>query len=226
MSNVWQSGSTPSPILSSTHRSQLPSLIPQGSRSGLSRSIPTEVKGVKYNGDVEWGPFYSKFSTIAEYHGWCDADCLFALSLTLEGVALKYFDILRRRGTTLIFQEVILRLEERFGKTFLRAASQLEFNSITQKPEEPIEQWGNRVMDLAQKAFGGGTSPEIFQEQLIMRFALGCVDCEAGQQLIDRPPDTLEEAIKRVKTFQLSRRAIARRQRAVRSVPNEVRYPR
>lgn len=56
-------------------------------------------------------------------------------------------------------------------------------------------------MDLAQKAFGGGTSPEIFQEQLIMRFALGCLDCEAGQQLIDRPPDTLEEAIKKVKTF-------------------------
>lgn len=116
MSNVWQSGSTPSPILSSIHRSQLPSLIPPGSRSGISRSIPTEVKGVKYNGDVEWGPFYSKFSTIAEYNGWCDAYCLFALSLTLEGVALKYFDILRRRGTTLTFQEVILRMEERFGQ--------------------------------------------------------------------------------------------------------------
>lgn len=89
---------------------------------------------------TQWGPFYSIFSTIAEYHGWCDADCLFALSLTLEGVALKYFDILRHRGTTLTFQEVTLRMEERFGKTILRAASQLAFNSITRKPEEPIEQ--------------------------------------------------------------------------------------
>lgn len=45
---------------------------------------------------------------------------------------------------------------------------------------------------------------------------------KAGQDLIDRPPDTLAEAIKRVKTFQLSCRAVARRHRAVRSVPNEV----
>lgn len=61
-----------------------------------------------------------------------------------------------------------------------------------------------------------------------MRFALGCVDCEDGQQLIDRLPSTLEETIKRVKTSQLSRCAIARRQRAVRpsshdrSASNEV----
>lgn len=88
-------GVPPSPVLFSTHRSQLPSLIPPGSRSGISRRNPTEVKCVRYNGDVEWGPFYS---TIAEQYGWCDADCLFALSLTQEGVALKYFDILRRRG--------------------------------------------------------------------------------------------------------------------------------
>lgn len=90
--------------MSSTHRFQLPSLIPPGSTSGISRSIPTDVKGVNYNEDVEWGPFNSMFSTIAGYHGWCDADCLFALSLTLEGVALKYFDILRHRGNTLTFQ--------------------------------------------------------------------------------------------------------------------------
>lgn len=68
-------------------RSRLPSLIPPGSRSSVSRNIPAEVKGVKYNGDVEWGPFYSKFSTMAEYHQWSEPDCLFARSLTLEGTA-------------------------------------------------------------------------------------------------------------------------------------------
>jgi hypothetical protein len=34
----------------------------------------------------------------------------------LEGAALKYFDILRRRGAMLNFKEVVLRMEERFGK--------------------------------------------------------------------------------------------------------------
>ena len=208
-------------LMTTADTTQFPSLIPPGTRSSVSRNIPAEVKWMKYNGDVEWGPFYSKFSTIAEYHQWSDPDCLFALSLTLEGAALKYFDILRRRGALLNFKEVVLRMEERFGKTSLRAASQLEFSSIAQRTDETIEQWGDRVMDTAQKAFGGGTSPEIFQEQLIVRFALGCSDGEAGQQLINNPPCTLTEAIKRVKTYQLSRKAVARRQRAVRSVSAE-----
>lgn len=36
----------------------------------------------------------------------------------------------------------------------------------------------------------------------------------------------MKERVKRVKTFQLSRCAIANHQRAVKSVPHEVRYPR
>lgn len=55
---------------------------------------------------------------------------------------------------------------------------------------------GDHVLDTAQKAFGCGTSPEIFKEQLIVRLALGCHDGKAGQQLINYPPSTLEEAIK------------------------------
>lgn len=53
---------------------------------GVYISISTEFKDVKYDGNVGWGPIYSKFSTIAEYFRWCNADHLFALSLTPEGV--------------------------------------------------------------------------------------------------------------------------------------------
>lgn len=56
------------------------------------------------------------FSTIAEYHRLCNADYLFALSLTPEGLTLKYLYILRRRDTTLTFEKVILRMEERFAE--------------------------------------------------------------------------------------------------------------
>lgn len=85
---------------------------------------------------------------------------------------------------------------------------------------------GDRVLDTARKTFGGGTSPEIFKEQLIVRLALGCHDGKAVQQLINYSPSTLEEAIKRVKTYHLSPRAGTRRHRAVRSVSTECRYGR
>jgi hypothetical protein len=39
-------------------------------------------------------------------------------------------------------------------------------------------------MDAAQKVFGGETSPEIFQGQLIVRFGLGCSGGETGQHLL------------------------------------------
>jgi hypothetical protein len=123
---------------------------------------------MKYNGDVELGPFFSKCSTIAEYDQWSDPDCLFVLSLTLEWAALMYFDILRFRGALLNFHEVVHQMEEKFGNTFLRAASQLEFSSIAQKTDETIEQWGDRVMDTAQKTFDDGTSPEIFLEKRLL----------------------------------------------------------
>lgn len=93
----------------------------------------------------------------------------------------------------------------------------MEFSAIAQRADEAIGQREDRVMDTGQKAFGCTTSPAFFQEQMIVRFALRCHDGETDQ-LINYPPSTLMEVIKRVKTYQLSRRAVVRRQRAIRSI--------
>ena len=45
----------------------------------------------------------------------------------------------------------------------------------------------------------------VLQERAIMRFAMGCNDPNAGRQVLDRTPCTLDEAVRRVKTYQLSR---------------------
>ena len=50
-----------------------------------------------------------------------------------------------------------------------------------------------------------------------MRFAIGCNDPTAGRQVLDRTPCTMDEAVRRVKTYQLSRQVLTRR-RGVRSV--------
>jgi hypothetical protein len=80
-------------FMTTAETAQFPILIPPstGTRSSVSRNISAEVKWMKYNGDVEWGPFYSKFSTIAEYHQWSELDCLFALSLIFGGGSSEVF---------------------------------------------------------------------------------------------------------------------------------------
>jgi hypothetical protein len=40
-----------------------------------------------------------------------------------------------------------------------------------------------------------------------MRFALGCRDTDAGRHILNVPPRTLEDAIKVVKTFEMSKSA-------------------
>ena len=109
-------------------------------RSG--RNIPAEAKSLRYNGSLEWGLFYAKFRTLARYYGWTDDDSLLALSVSVEGPALKYFHILSSRGEEMSFGELALRFEQRFGKGTLQAASQVEFNAMTQGSEESLEQWG------------------------------------------------------------------------------------
>ena len=61
------------------------SLVPPGSSHRGTRNIPQEVKNLRYSGLTEWGPLYLQFRHTAEYYGWCEADCLFALSLALTG---------------------------------------------------------------------------------------------------------------------------------------------
>ena len=37
-----------------------------------------------------------------------------------------------------------------------------------------------------------------------MRFAMGCYDPSAGRQLLDRSPRNMDDAVRRVKTYQRS----------------------
>uniref|UniRef100_K1PX51 Uncharacterized protein n=1 Tax=Magallana gigas TaxID=29159 RepID=K1PX51_MAGGI len=119
------------------------------------------------------------------------------------------------------FGELALRFEQRFGKGTLQAASQVEFNAMTQGSEESLEQWGDRVMEVAQRALGARVPGQVLQEQAVLRFAMRCQDPRAGRKLIDNPPLTVDEAVRRVKTYQLSRQAFAPRRRGVHSVSRD-----
>ena len=113
------------------------------------------------------------------------------------------------------FSSVVASLEERFGKDTVRAAHHLEFNSMTQGSEESVEQWGDRVMEVAQYALGARVFESIPREQAIMRVAMGCNDPSAGRQLLDRTPCTMDEAVRSVTTYQLSQRQTMTRRRGV-----------
>lgn len=76
-------------------------------------------------------------------------------------------------------------------------------------------------MEVAQRALGARVPGQVLQEQAVLRFAMGCQDPRAGRKLIDNPPITVDEAVRRVKTYQLSRQALAPRRRGIHSVSRD-----
>jgi hypothetical protein len=64
---------------------------------------------MRYNGYDKWGPFYSKFTSIAEYQRWMETDKMFALSLVLEGTALEYYNLLKTRNSDIQFSALVQR---------------------------------------------------------------------------------------------------------------------
>jgi hypothetical protein len=58
-------------------------------------------------------------------------------------------------------------------------------------------------METTHQALG----VSVLQKQAILRFAFGIFDQQSGQRLIENPSLTMKDEVRRVKTYQLSKRA-------------------
>ena len=182
-----------------------------GSQSGYKPNIVNVMKHFTYKGEVEWCYFYSRCQSIADYNQWSDCERLFALDLAMDGDARKYFDLVRRQGGVASFSEACIRMEERFGQKELSQTLQLELQVMQQKSGEGLEEWSSRLLDVAQRAIGMGTAPDLFQQQAAGRFLTGLEDAEVGQQVLASNPRTVHEALQKVKSYQHSKQAMVKR---------------
>ena len=78
-------------------------------------------------------------------------DCL-CLSLKLK--AAEYFVIVSETNA-LSYDQLLSKLEQRFGDTELPAAALVRFRKATQSESEDLENWIDRVHILARPAFKG-----------------------------------------------------------------------
>ena len=89
---------------------------------------------------------------------------------------------------------------------YLGAAAHAQFNQAVQKKDETLEDWADRVQDLAAKAFKK-LPDEYCCKQAVQRFCEGMLDGEAGHSVILQEPITLEQAVKRTRLFQHTKTA-------------------
>lgn len=180
------------------HRHHKKSKKKQMRGAALLRLLP---KNLSYDGKTNWLAFKQKFTRYATACEWTSSECLNCLCWCLTDKAADFYAILMERNEHLTYRRLMDRLEKRFGVKELAETAHARFQQATQAPGESLEDWADRILTLATKAFK--TLPEHYSnKQAVVRFCEGLLDREAGLRVGMDKPATIEQAINNIRWYQ------------------------
>ena len=84
---------------------------------------------------------------------------------------------------------IFRKMEKGLGVKELPETSHARFQQATQTAEEELDNWADRILTLAGKAFKHLPEKHMMQ-QAVVRFCQGCHDKEAGQSACNSRPHT------------------------------------
>lgn len=167
---------------------------------------------MKVNGKENWLGFKHKFLRYAEVRNWTQQEMRDHLCWSLEGKASDYYASTVHREVDIGFNGLMQKLEKRFGGMQLPDTAQEQLANSKQKAEESIEEWADRVMELALRAYPN-LPEDYMQTQAIKRICHGCSDKRAGQHVINLGLEAVDVVIDRIKSFQFNHQSIYERHR-------------
>jgi hypothetical protein len=162
------------------------------------KSLPRHMT---FDGVGSWKAFILKFNRFAEASNWSEGEKLNGLCWCLTGKAMEYFVILNDTEEVDSYRSLCLMLEARYGQHDLPAAFQAQFQQACQNPDESLEDFGERLLILAVRAFKG-LPVSFIEEQVISRFCQGLLDKDAGHHVCMQSPSSVQGAIQIVRKYQ------------------------
>lgn len=169
---------------------QLPPHVPMRQVNNIPDRIDTLPKSLRYDGSDSWKDFQQKFMRFAEVKNWRPQESKDYLGWCLEGRASEYFATVVTQNADIGFLQLMQKLEKRFGYKKIPETAQLKMNSLMQANGESLEDWADRVFQLALRAYEG-LPEEHMLKQAIKRICHGCMEKEAGQYAINQHPYTI-----------------------------------
>ena len=160
----------------------------------------------RFDGKTNWLSFKKKFNSYRKVMKWSETESKDYLMWSLEGKTLDFFTI-TSDIEKYSFRRIIKKLEARFGVKELTETSKVKFQQASQRPDESLEDWADRVMTLATPAFVDLPEDHLKQE-VIAKFSQGCCDKDAGKHACFEHPSTMEEALNLVKHHQYISQAV------------------
>ena len=183
----------------------------------MSRSIALfDQRNALYSRDdrtiaVDWASFKLRYEKFCRDQKYMDLASLDYLCWVLTGKAAEYHALVIRRYPGITYREIMDQLEKCFGFRQLLQAAYLQFHQSRQKQDEKLEEWAERVCQLATYAFDtaprGGMSDRD-AEAMIRQFCIGTLDKEAGFHAANAYPTSLDDAITHILKFQFHKRAV------------------
>ena len=172
-------------------------------RHGNPRKHP---KALRFDGKTNWLSFKKKFNSYRKVMKWSETESKDYLMWSLEGKALDFFTI-TSDIEKYSFRRIVKKLEARFGVKELTETSKVKFQQASQRPDESLEDWADRVMTVATPAFVD-LPEDHFKQEAIAKFSQGCCDKDAGKHACFEHPSTMEEALNLVKHHQYISQAV------------------
>ena len=184
-------------------------------RNGSSVVMP---KLPVYDGvSSTWDSFRNMFEMRANALGWNEQSRFQNMCLCLTGKAVDYYVKIRDQGKCRTYRDFQQQMDLRFNRREDPATIRLQFSHLKQGVDEPLEDWGERVMTKANEAFHG-IDPAFIEQEMIMRFCSGSTDKEAAQFVMNCSPTSLEDAMKRFKRYKENSLTIYGGSRRVRAI--------
>ena len=176
-------------------------------KSQKKSAIRTLPKQLQYDGKSNWLPFKHRFTKYAESSDWTAEECLDCLIWCLTGKAADFCATEMERTKHLSYRKLLKKLDERFGDRELPASAQVQFQQATQKKDESLEDWADRVLTLSGKAFKD--LPEKYSNhQAVARFCQGLRDAEAGHHVCMKKSLSIEDVLNEIRLYQHTKDAI------------------
>ena len=99
------------------------------------------------------------------------------------------------------------KLEKRFGNKPQPDTAQDQLSNSRQLQDEKIEDWADRVQQLAARAYPN-LPEDHMTKQAIKRICHGCLDKEAGQHVVHLNLPSVELVVDKIKSYQYNHKSI------------------
>ena len=164
-------------------------------------SVKPLPKNLNFSGVENWNTFKNRFKLFLKQNRIFDEEsAIFHFTMALTGAAADFLSRMSDNANFQSLAQIFKIMEERYSDSKLAQSALVQFQCVSQEPNEDVKTWGYRVWSLAYSAYPTLSAPEV-ERLAVLRFCLALNDKEAARHLAVQNFQNMSAAIKAHEIF-------------------------